>query len=88
MAELLVFGAMLIAIILRVVAAAISEWTRAPLVVSLVAATTLVIAFFGLAVWLFGSQLSSQRTNGAALYGFASFRAGKKSRRGDDQPIK
>jgi predicted PurR-regulated permease PerM len=59
-AVLLAFGAILIAILLRVMAAAICVWTRIPVVVSLVMATTLVLAICALAVWLFGSQLSSQ----------------------------
>jgi predicted PurR-regulated permease PerM len=59
-AILIAFGALLTAILLRSLSGIIAAWTRLPNPVSLVLATTLVIAVIGVTLWLFGSQLSSQ----------------------------
>ena len=57
---LLIFGAVLVAILLRTIAAWIAALTRLPVQVGLALATVLLIATVALFVWLFGSQLSGQ----------------------------
>jgi predicted PurR-regulated permease PerM len=59
---LLVFGAVVVAVLLHVLASFISDWTRVPHGPSLALATGVVIAVIGFTVWRFGAQLSSQFT--------------------------
>jgi predicted PurR-regulated permease PerM len=59
-ALLLAFGAIMVAIMLRVLADIISGWTRIPKRTSLVIAAGLVVALIGVTVWLFGSHMSGQ----------------------------
>lgn len=57
---LLVFGAVILAVLLHVLASFISDWTRMPHGPSLALATGVVVAILGFMVWRFGAQLSSQ----------------------------
>jgi predicted PurR-regulated permease PerM len=57
---LLVFGAVVIAVLLHVLAAFISRWTRLSHGPSLAIATAFVIAVVGVTFWRFGAQLSGQ----------------------------
>lgn len=59
---LLVFGAVVLAVLLSMLASFISNWTRMPHGPSLAIATGVVIAVIGLMFWRFGAQLSSQFT--------------------------
>jgi predicted PurR-regulated permease PerM len=59
-ALLLAFGAIMVALMLRVLADLISGWTRIPAQPSLAIATGLVVAVIGITIWLFGSQLTAQ----------------------------
>ncbi|HZD92146.1 MAG TPA: AI-2E family transporter, partial [Pseudolabrys sp.] len=59
---LLVFGAIVLALLLHVFAAAISDWTRMPHGAALALATAVVIALVGFLIWRFGAQLSGQFT--------------------------
>lgn len=59
-ALLLTFGAVLTAILLLSLSSIIARWTRLPSPVSLVLATSLVIAVIGVTLWLFGSHISAQ----------------------------
>ena len=59
-ALLLAFGAILTAILLRMLADWISGWTRLSESISLGVATFAIIALIGFTIWLFGSHLSSQ----------------------------
>ncbi len=59
-ALLLAFGAIMLAILLRLLAALIGKVTRLSEGLSLALATLLVIAVVGVTFWLFGSQMSSQ----------------------------
>ncbi len=57
---LLVFGAIVLAVLLDMLASFISRGTRLPQGPSLALATAMVIALFGFVAWRFGAQLSSQ----------------------------
>ena len=57
---LLVFGAVVLAVLLDMLASFISRGTRLPQGPSLALATGFVIALFGFMAWRFGAQLSSQ----------------------------
>lgn len=57
---LLVFGAIVLAVLLDMLASFISRGTRLPQGPSLALATAMVIALFGFLAWRFGAQLSSQ----------------------------
>ncbi len=57
---LLVFGAVVLAVLLSMLASFISHWTRMPHGPSLALATSVVIAVIGFMFWRFGAQLSSQ----------------------------
>lgn len=57
---LLVFGAVVLAVLLSMLASFISDWTRMPHGPSLALATGVVIAVIGFMFWRFGAQLSSQ----------------------------
>jgi predicted PurR-regulated permease PerM len=59
---LLVFGAVVLAVLLSMLASFISGWTRVPHGPSLALATGVVIAVIGFMFWRFGAQLSSQFT--------------------------
>lgn len=57
---LLMFGTVVVAVLLHVLASFISDWTRMPHAPSLAVATGIVIAVIGVMAWRFGTQLSSQ----------------------------
>ncbi len=57
---LLIFGAVVVAVLLNMLASLITRGTRLPPGPSLALATTIVIALFGFMAWRFGAQLSSQ----------------------------
>ncbi len=57
---LLVFGAVVMAVLLHVLASLISDWTRMPHGAGLALATALLAALIGFTFWRFGAQLSSQ----------------------------
>ncbi|HEU5017437.1 MAG TPA: AI-2E family transporter [Pseudolabrys sp.] len=57
---LLIFGAIVIAVLLHVLAAFISRWTHLSHGPSLAIATAFVIAVVGITFWRFGAQLSGQ----------------------------
>jgi len=59
-ALLLAFGAVILAILLRLLAALIAKVTRLSEHPSLAVATCLVIGVVGVTLWLFGSQMTSQ----------------------------
>jgi predicted PurR-regulated permease PerM len=59
---LLIFGAIVIAVLLHVLADLISRWTRLSHGPSLAIATAFVIAIIGITFWRFGAQLSGQFT--------------------------
>jgi predicted PurR-regulated permease PerM len=59
---LLVFGAVVLAVLLHVLASLISDWTRLPHGASLALAAGIVAALFGFMAWRFGAELSSQFT--------------------------
>ncbi len=56
------FGAVVLAVLLHVLASLIAKWTRMPHGASLALATGLVAALVGFMAWRFGAQLSSQFT--------------------------
>jgi predicted PurR-regulated permease PerM len=60
---LLLFGAVLVAVLFHAIAGPIRERTRLPRTPSLVAAVLLVVAFFGFIVWLFGYEAQAQVEN-------------------------
>lgn len=62
-ALLLTFGAILVALLLRALAARIARWTRLPEGLGLAAAIVVIAAAGGLAVWLSGSQLPGQMSD-------------------------
>ena len=57
---LLIFGAVLVAVIFRAIADPIRRLTRAPDSLAVAIAVLLVIAMLGLASWMFGSEVSAQ----------------------------
>jgi predicted PurR-regulated permease PerM len=57
---MLVFGAVLVAVILNLVARPVRERLRAPAPLALLAAVLVVAAVIGTAFWLFGSEVSRQ----------------------------
>ena len=57
---LLIFGAVLVAVIFRAIADPIHRWTRAPDGVAVALAVLLVLAVLALAIWMFGAQVSAQ----------------------------
>ncbi|HZT25816.1 MAG TPA: AI-2E family transporter [Pseudolabrys sp.] len=59
-ALLLAFGAIMLAILLRIFSSIIARWTRASEHISLALATCFVLAVIGVTAWLFGSQMSNQ----------------------------
>ncbi len=59
---LVMFGAIVLAVILHVLASVISDWTRMPHGAGLALATGVVAALIGLTAWRFGAQLSGQFT--------------------------
>jgi predicted PurR-regulated permease PerM len=59
-ALLIAFGAILVAILLRMLADAISRWIRLSERVALVLTATLLIGTFGVAIWMFGTNISHQ----------------------------
>ena len=59
---ILVFGAVLVAVILSIIAHPIRRRLGVPQWVSLVAAVLIVLAVFGLAFWLFGAETANQAT--------------------------
>lgn len=61
-ALLLLFGAIIVAILLRVLAELIAEWTHISEQFGLAIATSLVMGVIGVTFWLFGSQMTSQFT--------------------------
>jgi predicted PurR-regulated permease PerM len=64
---ILVFGAVLIAVILHIVAAPIRERLRVPHGLSLLAAVLIFLGLFGGAFWLFGAQVAAQASQLAEL---------------------
>lgn len=57
---LLIFGAVLVAVIFRAIAAPIRRYTGAPDGLAVALAVTLVVAVLGAAIWMFGSQVGTQ----------------------------
>ena len=57
---LLVFGAVLVAVLLRALADPIARTTRLPDPVAVLAATLAVVVVIGLAAWLFGAEVRTQ----------------------------
>lgn len=57
---LLVFGAVLVAVLLRALADPIARATRLPDALAVVAATLAMVAVIGLAAWLFGAEVRTQ----------------------------
>lgn len=57
---LLVFGAVLVAVLLRALADPIGRATRLPDALAVVAATLAMVAVVGLAAWLFGAEVRTQ----------------------------
>jgi predicted PurR-regulated permease PerM len=61
-ALLLLFGAVIVAILLRVLGSLIARWTRISEQLGLGIATAMVLGIIGVTVWLFGSQTTNQFT--------------------------
>lgn len=61
-ALLLLFGAVMVAMLLRIFASLIAEWTRVSEPIGLAIATCAVLGLFGTTIWLFGSQMTGQFT--------------------------
>jgi predicted PurR-regulated permease PerM len=57
---LLVFGAVLVAVLLRALADPIARATRLPDTLAVVAATLVIVGIIGLAAWLFGAEVRAQ----------------------------
>lgn len=57
---MLVFGAVLVAVIFSLVATPIRRWLRLPAGVALVAAVLVVAGVIGLALWMFGAEVARQ----------------------------
>ena len=60
---LLIFAAAISAILLKVLANAIARWTRIPAILSLLAATLLILLVLLLAGWLFGTHIAVEFTD-------------------------
>jgi predicted PurR-regulated permease PerM len=57
---MLVFGAVLVAVIFSLVANPIRRWLRLPDGIALVCAVLIVAGIFGIAFWMFGAEVARQ----------------------------